>query len=99
MALTLGYDLRLRLSADAVVRNLRDEFLDDVDGLRNLGAAHLAARIAVALVRDDGLEMLQVAISAVAGGAHVVFHAGTLREGADHRKLERVLEANVAYAA
>ena len=80
------------------MRNPADKLLDNVHGLRDLGATHLAAGIAIAIGSNDGLKRGQVRIGAVAERAHVVIHARGAAERADHRKLQRVFLADHAHA-
>ena len=80
------------------MRNLAHKLLNDVHGLRDLGATHLAAGIAIAIGSNDGLKRGQVRIGAVTEHAHVVVHARGAAERTDHRKLQRVFLANHAHA-
>lgn len=45
---------KLGAPANPVVRNLAHKLLNDVHGLRDLGATHLAAGIAIAIGSNDG---------------------------------------------
>ena len=80
------------------MRNLAHKLLDNVHGLRDLGTAHLAAGIAIAIGSNDGLKRSQIRIGTVAKHAHVVVHARGAPKRADHRKLQRILLADHAHA-
>ena len=79
---------KLGAPADPVVRNLAHKLLNDVHGLRDLGTAHLAAGIAIAIGwRQHGSKRSQVRIGTVAKHAHVVVHARGAPKRADHRQI------------
>ena len=80
------------------MRNLAHKLLNDVHGLRDLGTAHLAAGIAIAIGGDNRLKRSQVRIGTVAKHAHVVVHARGAPKRADHRQIQRVLLADHAHA-
>ena len=69
---------------DVAVGNLCCKLLDDLDGLDHLGRTDLHARVAVAVLGCDQLEVGQVSVGTVAEHAHVVVDIGGAGERPDH---------------